>query len=385
MALVTRSSAFGRRRQSHGHAGAITSSPQGFNIHEFLLSACPVSKIQWNVVSSWDPQMISLNAVSLKEGIEHTPVTGVGFNEAVEFCRRLSAQTGRYHELPTSFQWNHAFRAPFSDPNFANTLGQSLLLTTCNPWGLQYLESDLWSWCKDGELALAKWDGPTVKTANDAFSSGADQLNLSNVGLRVCCLPFGTPFHQLEASKSQWRPHLTRTACEQVIGRPMTEKMFEDLLRGIKKFRIQTLTRVRFFLALVSELQLSDLEQTNITTEIKAAGAMAESSLKQQDLDEPERSSDIEKLFLVGRDVREDFAKAMEDERILSRSGKFIQSEYPYSAAAYWWHRHDGNNQADSSTESEDFRNRMDFISHPRRTRFQIAYQVALRHFPTQQ
>jgi hypothetical protein len=69
----------------------------------------------------------------------------------------------------------------------------------------------------------------------------------------VCCLPFGTPIQELEASRNQWRPPLTQAACEQVLGTFLTETQFAELERGLRRFRICAKTRLRLFLPLLAD------------------------------------------------------------------------------------------------------------------------------------
>lgn len=95
------------------------------------------------------------------------PVTMQTWPEAVEFCARLSARSGRTVRLPTEAEWEHAARAgttttwSFGDDeellfdhcwftgssggNFTHPVGELLP----NPWGLYDIHGNVWEMCSD--------------------------------------------------------------------------------------------------------------------------------------------------------------------------------------------------------------------------------------------
>lgn len=78
---------------------------------EFLMAVTPITQEQWRIVAGWPKQDRDLDpAPSRQEGGDF-PVDSISWQDAVEFCRRLSAHTGRYYELPTEAQWEYACRA----------------------------------------------------------------------------------------------------------------------------------------------------------------------------------------------------------------------------------------------------------------------------------
>ncbi len=102
------------------------------------------------------------------------PVEMVSWNDAVEFCKKLSAKEGRTYRLPTEAEWEYACRAGTTTPfNFGSVLngkqancdgdhpygtetkGPDLGKTTTagsyapNTWGLYDMHGNVCEWCGD--------------------------------------------------------------------------------------------------------------------------------------------------------------------------------------------------------------------------------------------
>jgi len=94
------------------------------------------------------------------------PVETVSWNDASEFCRRLSARTGQEVRLPAEAEWEYACRAGsrtrfcFGDSDsqlgeYAWYGGNSGRKThpvgqkRPNPWGLYDMHGNVWEWCLD--------------------------------------------------------------------------------------------------------------------------------------------------------------------------------------------------------------------------------------------
>ncbi|MBU6175929.1 MAG: SUMF1/EgtB/PvdO family nonheme iron enzyme, partial [Planctomycetes bacterium] len=125
-------------------------------------------------------------------GEAHLPVDRVSWNQATDFCRRLSERSrekkaNRTYRLPTEAEWEYACRAGTTTPfffgkdlhtNLANFDGSRsynsrkpgvyLEKTTPvgsyppNAWGIYDMHGNLWEWCQDYFDRDFYQRGPTV-------------------------------------------------------------------------------------------------------------------------------------------------------------------------------------------------------------------------------
>ncbi len=102
------------------------------------------------------------------------PVERVSWNDAVEFCKKLSEKTGRTYRLPSEAEWEYACRAGTTTPfyfgetitgNLANYRASSTFADELkgefreqttpvgqfppNAFGLYDMHGNLWEWCED--------------------------------------------------------------------------------------------------------------------------------------------------------------------------------------------------------------------------------------------
>jgi len=129
-------------------------------------------------------------------------VERVSWEEAVEFCRKLSAKEGRTYRLPAEAEWEYACRAGsqtkwcFGDNQsrlgeYAWYGGNSDHKThpvgekKPNAWGLCDMHGNVWEWCSDswGEHPSTAVHDPTGATAG---SSRVDRGGSWCDGARNC-------------------------------------------------------------------------------------------------------------------------------------------------------------------------------------------------------
>ena len=131
----------------------------------FYMAATEVTQSQWQAVMGKNPSFFIGDSL---------PVETVAWEEAAEFCRKLSAREGASYRLPTEADWEYACRAgtttPFYtgaaistaqanyDGNFIDGEGKKGLFReeitktgsfAPNAWGLHDLHGNVWEWCAD--------------------------------------------------------------------------------------------------------------------------------------------------------------------------------------------------------------------------------------------
>jgi formylglycine-generating enzyme required for sulfatase activity/tRNA A-37 threonylcarbamoyl transferase component Bud32 len=165
-------------------------------VPEFYMGKYEVTQAQWRAVASLPKVKIDLKPDPSGFKGDNLPVELVSWDEAVEFCARLSKATGREYRLPSEVEWEYACRAgtatPFAfgetiTPGIANYDGNYPYggaakgtyrarttavgsLGVANGFGLYDMYGNVWEWCED--IWHENYNG--APTDGSAWLSGGD-------------------------------------------------------------------------------------------------------------------------------------------------------------------------------------------------------------------
>jgi formylglycine-generating enzyme required for sulfatase activity len=150
-------------------------SPQHeVSVSDFFLGKFTVTQAQWRAVAQLPQINRSLNADPSNFKGDNRPVEFVSWDEAQEFCARLSQATGKAYRLPSEAQWEYACRAGTTTPfafgatlntDIANYDGNRIYGNgkkgvyreqtvdvgsfPPNAWGLYDMHGNVYEWCED--------------------------------------------------------------------------------------------------------------------------------------------------------------------------------------------------------------------------------------------
>ena len=149
-------------------------SPQHtVSVDSFFMGEVPVTQSQWKAIASRSDLKVARNLEldpSYFKG-DTRPVEQVSWEDAMEFCARLSKLTGKEYRLPSESEWEYACRAGTTTPfYFGEDLTSELSIyanhyhsqkwqhpkgTTevgsypCNAFGLFDMHGNVLEWCLD--------------------------------------------------------------------------------------------------------------------------------------------------------------------------------------------------------------------------------------------
>jgi formylglycine-generating enzyme required for sulfatase activity len=153
-------------------------------VPSFAIGQLTVTQAQWAAIANLPKVKRKLNPSPAQFDGADRPVERVNWEEAIEFCDRLTRLTRKPYRLPTEAEWEYACRAGTTTPfhfgqtittDFANYRGvdedrgdRGVLLgnynkgpkgkfrgatiaAECspNPFGLQNMHGNVWEWCLD--------------------------------------------------------------------------------------------------------------------------------------------------------------------------------------------------------------------------------------------
>ena len=163
--------------------GAPKDEPEGYKdekpqhlvkVPQFLMGRYPITQAQWHVVCGYPQIERELNSDPSEFKGDNRPVENVSWDDAQEFCKRLSAQTGKEYRLPSEAQWEYGCRAgtktrfhfgEIITAEIANYSGTEIYnngpkreyrqqtmevgMFPANEWGLHDMHGNVWEWCED--------------------------------------------------------------------------------------------------------------------------------------------------------------------------------------------------------------------------------------------
>ena len=171
-------------------------SPQHtVTVQPFFMGKFLVTQSQWAVVAALKKVNIDLNPEPSNFKGANRPVEKVSWDDAIEFCARLSNKTGKTYRLPSEAEWEYACRAGTTTPFYfgetittdlanydgnytynSGTKGEYRQQTTDvekfppNPFGLFDMHGNTWEWCQDAwheNYKGAPTDGSPGVSEND--------------------------------------------------------------------------------------------------------------------------------------------------------------------------------------------------------------------------
>ena len=205
-------------------------------VQPFFMGKFQVTQKQWRAIASLSKVKVDLEPDPSHFKGDERPVESVSWEDAVEFCQRLSQQIGKEYRLPSEAEWEYACRAGTTTPfHFGETItgelanynasytyanepngeyrGKTTPVGSFSPnaFGLYDMHGNVWEWCEDDwhdNYNGAPTDGsawisgcsstkvrhggswilnPRLCRSADRGSNTRDDCDL-NIGFRVACV-----------------------------------------------------------------------------------------------------------------------------------------------------------------------------------------------------
>ena len=157
----------------------------------FYMGVTEVTQGQWLAVTGTKPWS-EIDQDYVKEG-QNFPAVSMNWNEAIEFCEKLSIKEGKNYRLPTEAEWEYACRAGTSTAYSFGSNSDSLSdyawweknatkvgedyahevgTRKPNPFGLYDMHGNVWEWCQDvySEQTYGSRSGTTIDPISTAGS-----------------------------------------------------------------------------------------------------------------------------------------------------------------------------------------------------------------------
>jgi len=166
-------------------------------VNSFAIGKYPITQEQYQAVMGNNPSYFENNP--------QNPVEQVSWDDAQDFCQKLSEITGKNYRLPTNSEWEYACRAGttthyyFGDNDnqlgdYAWYYGNSQDKThpvgqkRPNAWGLYDMYGNVCEWCEDSCLRGGSWGNNPVycRSACRFINNRRVPRNYFN-GFRVVC------------------------------------------------------------------------------------------------------------------------------------------------------------------------------------------------------
>ena len=166
------------------------------NVPGFYLGKYPVTQEQWQFGASLPKINLELNPDPSYYKGTNLPVESISWDDAIEFCARISHHTKREYRLPSEAEWEYAARAGTTTPfHFGETITTDLAnysgdnaygrgakgiyrgkttpvnMFPPNAFGLHDLHGNVWEWCLDhdrGDYTKAPTDGSAASIEHPA-------------------------------------------------------------------------------------------------------------------------------------------------------------------------------------------------------------------------